>query len=282
MLFYTLISSIIPADDESLGQKDLFREEINAMKTLGKHRNIVNLIGCVTLSEPLQLILEYVPYGNLLDWLRKRRPAAPETIENETNYANLTDVIVDVIQPRSRKSNVDADSDNSDDSSSSTSGGAGKEVAGPANDHVTNEQMLCIAWQVAGAMVCIEPFISQSTFIWLRTPFWWPTINIVINVHKRVRSCDATGLPLCAENRYWSRFLFNMQDYLVTKGLVHRDLAARNILVGDNDVMKITDFGMTRLLYEEVYQTQTKKKMPIKWMAPETLRDLVFTTQSDV
>ena len=74
----------------------------------------------------------------------------------------------------------------------------------------------------------------------------------------------------------------NLQEYLVTKGLVHRDLAARNILVGNNEVMKITDFGMTRLLYEEVYQTQTKKKMPIKWMAPETLRDLVFTTQSDV
>ena len=43
------------------------------MKRIGKHRNIVSMIGCWTLSEPMQLILEYVPHGNLLNWLIKRR-----------------------------------------------------------------------------------------------------------------------------------------------------------------------------------------------------------------
>lgn len=63
---------------------------------------------------------------------------------------------------------------------------------------------------------------------------------------------------------------------------VHRDLAARNILVGENNLVKISDFGMTRHMYEDVYHTDRKKKLPIKWMPPEALQDLVFTTQSDV
>ena len=63
---------------------------------------------------------------------------------------------------------------------------------------------------------------------------------------------------------------------------VHRDLAARNILVGENNLVKISDFGMTRHMYEDVYHTDRKKKLPIKWMPSEALQDLVFTTQSDV
>ena len=63
---------------------------------------------------------------------------------------------------------------------------------------------------------------------------------------------------------------------------VHRDLAARNILVGENRVVKISDFGMSRHMYGDVYHTDRKKKIPIKWIPPETIQDLVFTTRSDV
>ena len=66
------------------------------------------------------------------------------------------------------------------------------------------------------------------------------------------------------------------------KDFVHRDLAARNILVGDNKLVKIADFGLTRHMYEDVYHTDRKKKLPIKWMSPESMQDLVFTSQSDV
>ena len=53
--------------------------EIDLMKRIGKHRNIVSMIGCWTLSEPMQLILEYVPHGNLLNWLRHKRPKVSES-----------------------------------------------------------------------------------------------------------------------------------------------------------------------------------------------------------
>ncbi|XP_068726363.1 platelet-derived growth factor receptor alpha-like [Montipora capricornis] len=70
--------------------------------------------------------------------------------------------------------------------------------------------------------------------------------------------------------------------YLSQKGLVHRDLAARNILVGHGKKVKIGDFGLMRHLYHEVYKVDTGKKLPVKWMAPESLFEEIFTTKSDV
>ena len=52
---------------------DDLREEIKLMKTIGYHRNIVNLVGCSTISKPLCLIVEYMPNGDLLHFLRQRR-----------------------------------------------------------------------------------------------------------------------------------------------------------------------------------------------------------------
>ncbi|XP_068676965.1 tyrosine-protein kinase receptor torso-like [Montipora foliosa] len=66
------------------------------------------------------------------------------------------------------------------------------------------------------------------------------------------------------------------------KGLVHRDLAARNILVGHGKRVKIADFGLMRHLYHEVYKVDTGKKLPVKWMAPESIFEEIFTTRSDV
>ena len=53
-------------------EKD-FLEEIHLMKSIGLHKNIVNLIGASTHMKPLCLVLEYVPYGDLLHYLRKKR-----------------------------------------------------------------------------------------------------------------------------------------------------------------------------------------------------------------
>ena len=53
-------------------EKD-FLEEIDLMKSIGFHKNIVNLIGASTQMKPLCLVLEYMPYGNLLHYLRKKR-----------------------------------------------------------------------------------------------------------------------------------------------------------------------------------------------------------------
>ncbi|KAJ7383416.1 hypothetical protein OS493_028092 [Desmophyllum pertusum] len=71
-------------------------------------------------------------------------------------------------------------------------------------------------------------------------------------------------------------------SYLSEKGFVHRDLAARNILVGHGKLLKIADFGLMRQVYHEVYEVQKQKKLPVKWMAPESLYKQIFTSKSDV
>ena len=54
-------------------QRTEFLEEIQLMKAVGSHKNIVNMVGCCTVEEPMFLLVEYVPYGDLLQYLRKRR-----------------------------------------------------------------------------------------------------------------------------------------------------------------------------------------------------------------
>nr|XP_058968547.1 uncharacterized protein LOC131795005 isoform X1 [Pocillopora verrucosa] len=73
-------------------------------------------------------------------------------------------------------------------------------------------------------------------------------------------------------------------EYLSQKKFIHRDLAARNILVCDDNLVKISDFGLTRDVYEscEYQKAQSAGKLPIKWMAIESLFDNICTTQSDV
>lgn len=71
--------------------------------------------------------------------------------------------------------------------------------------------------------------------------------------------------------------------YLSAKKFVHRDLAARNCMVSDDMTVKIGDFGMTRDVYEtDYYRKGTKGLLPVRWMAPESLKDGVFTINSDV
>ncbi|XP_058484720.1 insulin-like growth factor 1b receptor [Solea solea] len=71
--------------------------------------------------------------------------------------------------------------------------------------------------------------------------------------------------------------------YLNANKFVHRDLAARNCMVAEDFAVKIGDFGMTRDIYEtDYYRKGGKGLLPVRWMSPESLKDGVFTTNSDV
>eukprot|EP00794_Sanderia_malayensis_P007461 gene7461-8284_t len=76
-------------------------------------------------------------------------------------------------------------------------------------------------------------------------------------------------------------------EYLSSKKCVHRDLAARNVLVSKDHnqdyVVKVADFGMARDIYKKgIYTKESTSVLPLKWTAPESLADSVYTIQSDV
>ncbi|XP_036377722.1 vascular endothelial growth factor receptor 2 [Megalops cyprinoides] len=72
-------------------------------------------------------------------------------------------------------------------------------------------------------------------------------------------------------------------EFLSSRKCIHRDLAARNILLSENNVVKICDFGLARDIYKDPdYVRKGDARLPLKWMAPETIFDRVYTTQSDV
>ncbi|KAK7117663.1 hypothetical protein R3I94_023028 [Phoxinus phoxinus] len=67
-------------------------------------------------------------------------------------------------------------------------------------------------------------------------------------------------------------------EYLEANNFVHRDLAARNVLVSEDNIAKVSDFGLTK----EASSTQDTAKLPVKWTSPEALREKKFSTKSDV
>ena len=71
--------------------------------------------------------------------------------------------------------------------------------------------------------------------------------------------------------------------YLNEMDLVHRDLASRNCLLNAEKTVKIGDFGMARQMFDNDYYRFSKKGMlPVRWMAPESIADGLYTPMSDV
>uniref|UniRef100_A0A3B4FJI1 non-specific protein-tyrosine kinase n=1 Tax=Pundamilia nyererei TaxID=303518 RepID=A0A3B4FJI1_9CICH len=70
--------------------------------------------------------------------------------------------------------------------------------------------------------------------------------------------------------------------YLGGVNMVHRDIAVRNILVASPDCVKLGDFGLSRYIEDEEYYKASVTRLPIKWMAPESINFRRFTSASDV
>ncbi|MBN3314006.1 UFO kinase, partial [Atractosteus spatula] len=93
-------------------------------------------------------------------------------------------------------------------------------------------------------------------------------------------------IPMFVPYQSLLRFMIDISsgmEYLSSKGFLHRDLAARNCMLGDDLRVCVADFGLSKKVYSCNYYRQTAAiRMPVKWMAVESLAESVYTTKSDV
>ncbi|KAM9331636.1 macrophage colony-stimulating factor 1 receptor 2 [Pholidichthys leucotaenia] len=72
-------------------------------------------------------------------------------------------------------------------------------------------------------------------------------------------------------------------DFLSSRNCIHRDVAARNVLLTNRHIAKICDFGLARdIRNDDSYIVQGNARLPVKWMAPESIFQCIYTVQSDV
>ncbi|XP_032384009.1 macrophage colony-stimulating factor 1 receptor isoform X1 [Etheostoma spectabile] len=110
---------------------------------------------------------------------------------------------------------------------------------------------------------------------------------------SQVANMESSPDCVCEEAGDWPlniddllRFSFQVAqglDFLAAKNCIHRDVAARNVLLTDHRVAKICDFGLARdIMNDSNYVVKGNARLPVKWMAPESIFDCVYTVQSDV
>ncbi|KAI9518477.1 hypothetical protein NQZ68_036928 [Dissostichus eleginoides] len=93
-------------------------------------------------------------------------------------------------------------------------------------------------------------------------------------------------IPMFVPHQSLLRFMVDIaggMQYLSSQGFLHRDLAARNCMLGDDLRVCVADFGLSKKIYSDNYYRQKVAiRVPIKWMAMESLSESLYTTKSDV
>lgn len=83
---------------------------------------------------------------------------------------------------------------------------------------------------------------------------------------------------------FLARICIYSQEYLSGMKIVHRDLATRNVLIDGEMFLKISDFGLSRDIYSDssYHMAHNKDRLPVRWMAIESIIDRDFSVASDV
>lgn len=237
-----------------------FYREIQVMKSVPRHENIVGIVGhCTKNIFGLMLVTEYCSEGNLLDFLRK--------INNkemvEPNQALATSKV---------KHAEEYERFHRHESSRSQ--------CSKANMNFTHALRKDSAYASTSSSI-ISSVENEGYDFELSAS----RMHIVENhgygfdignnqVEKAITEMDLVSFALQVANG---------MEFLSVNRVVHRDLACRNVLVLSDRTVKISDFGLSRDIYHEnLYKKSGSGMLPIKWLAIESMTHQEYSTQSDV
>ncbi|VDK77553.1 unnamed protein product [Cylicostephanus goldi] len=99
-------------------------------------------------------------------------------------------------------------------------------------------------------------------------------------VYIRIKYCHGAALGLTYLSGKGVGFYLRLFVLIIKLQIIHRDIAARNTLIGKNHTAKISDFGLSVLGVQK--KEKTLKKVPVRYLAPETLQTRSYTTKTDV
>ncbi|XP_004084821.1 platelet-derived growth factor receptor alpha [Oryzias latipes] len=240
-------------------EKQALMSELKIMTHLGPHLNIVNLLGACTKSGPIYIITEYCFYGDLVNYLHKNREnflsLSPEKNRKEMdifgiNPADESSRSYVILSFESKGDYMDMkQADNTQYVPMLEMNNASKysDVQRSNYDHPPSQK---------GSSECeMENLLSDDTTEGLTTT---DLLSFTYQVAKGM-------------------------EFLSSKNCVHRDLAARNVLLSQGKIVKICDFGLARdIMHDSNYVSKGSTFLPVKWMAPESIFDNLYTTLSDV
>ncbi|XP_036271962.1 mast/stem cell growth factor receptor Kit isoform X1 [Pipistrellus kuhlii] len=222
-----------------LTEREALMSELKVLSYLGNHMNIVNLLGACTIGGPTLVITEYCCYGDLLNFLRRKRDSficsKQEDHAEAALYKNLL---------------------HSKESSCSDS---------------TNEYMD----MKPGVSYVVPTKADKRRSARIGS-------YIERDVTPAIMEDDELALDL-EDLLSFSYQVAKGMAFLASKNCIHRDLAARNILLTHGRITKICDFGLARdIKNDSNYVVKGNARLPVKWMAPESIFNCVYTFESDV
>jgi len=150
--------------------------------------------------------------------------------------------------------------------------------------------MLTDVVQVYGVCFTRPPWLLVTEFMKYRDLGFVLKESKKLGVALRIHELMVLALEIADGLRYLDEVccdgisLLDWLNAMEQKRIIHRDIAVRNVLLGENNVVKIADFGQARFLQEGENDWKLDKimRMPIRYMSPESLSTKRFSLKSDV